>query len=89
MNDPPYSPKKLAARWGCTPQFVHKLIRNGQLKHFKLGAKLVRIPAEEVARWEAQQTTSSESSTGEKSSPGGRGINEIAFASVMASRRGC
>jgi excisionase family DNA binding protein len=52
MDDPPFSPKTLAKRWGCSPQFVHKLIRTSKLKAFKLGGKLLRISAEEVRRWE-------------------------------------
>ena len=88
MNEPPFSPNKLAERWDCSKQYIYKLIREKRLKSFNLGGKLVRISAEEVARWEAQQqTTSSESSTDEKSLPGGKGVSDIAFASVMASRR--
>ena len=71
-------------------QHVHKLIRKGTLKHFRIGEKLLRIPAEEVRRWEAlQQTTSSESSTGDEPSPRGKGrtIEDAAYASVMASLR--
>ena len=48
MMEPPFSPKKLAERWGCSRQNVHKLIRAGVLPHFKLGDKLLRIPAEAV-----------------------------------------
>ena len=90
MVDRPFSPKQLAERWGCTTQHVHNLIRKGTLKHFRIGEKLLRIPAEEVRRWEAlQQPTSSESSTGGKSSPRvkGRTIEDLALASAMASLR--
>jgi len=51
-DDPPFSPKQLAERWGCTRQFIHKLIRKGEIKAFKLGGNLLRIPAEEVRRLE-------------------------------------
>ena len=85
MSDPPYSPKMLAAHWGCSPQYIHKLIRKGKLKAFRLGDKLLRVPAEEVRRWEAQQTTSSESSTDGESSLGGKATDAAAFASVVAS----
>lgn len=47
MGEPPFSPKKLAERWGCSRQYVHKLIKAGELQHFKLGSKLVRVSAEE------------------------------------------
>ena len=50
-DDRPYSVKQLAERWNCSRQFVHKLIRKGDLKAFWLGDKLLRVPAEEVRRW--------------------------------------
>jgi excisionase family DNA binding protein len=89
MGDPPFSPKLLAKRWGCSPQFVHKLIRKGELKAFKLGEKLLRIPMEEVRRWESQPAvTSSESlADGWSSPPGGKARDDIAFASLMDSVR--
>ena len=55
-------------------QHVHNLIRKEKLRSFRIGEKLLRIPAEEVARWEAlQQTTSSESSTDGELSPREKG----------------
>jgi excisionase family DNA binding protein len=53
MTDPPFSPATLAKRWGCTRQFVHKLIKGEQLAAFKVGDKLVRIPVAAVHRYEA------------------------------------
>jgi Family of unknown function (DUF6614) len=81
MAERPFSPKQLAERWG-TVQHVHKLIRKEKLGSFRIGEKLLRIPAEEVKRWEAlQQATSSESSTDGESSPGkkGRTIEDAAL----------
>jgi excisionase family DNA binding protein len=49
-NDRPFSVKMLAERWGCSRQFIHTLVRKGDLKVFRLGEKLTRIPAEEVRR---------------------------------------
>ena len=83
--DRPFSPKQLAERWGCTTQHVHKLIRKEKLGSFRIGEKLLRIPAEEVRRWEAlQQPTSSDSSTDGEPSPGKKGqtIEDAAFASL-------
>lgn len=51
MTDPPFSPARLAARWGCTRQLVYKLIKDGRLGHCKIG-KLVRIPEPAVRRYE-------------------------------------
>jgi len=86
MGEPPFTAKKLAERWGCSRQYVHKVIRSGELKHFKLGSKLVRVAAEEVARWE-RQNTSLESSTGAKSSLGGKATDDAAIDSVLALHR--
>ena len=47
----PYSTQTLAERWGCHPRTVRELIRKGELRPFRIGA-LVRIPAEEVERYE-------------------------------------
>src|SRR5262245_53570393 len=79
----PLRPAQLAERWGCSRQFVHNLIRKGVLGHFRLGGKLIRIPAEEVRKLEARlQTTRSESST-----DGERRERERLFYSVLNSVR--
>jgi excisionase family DNA binding protein len=43
-----YTPKTLAAEWGCSERHVRNLINRGQLRAFRLGGKLLRIPAEAV-----------------------------------------
>ena len=53
MEGRPYSPETLAERWGCTPSHVRKMVRRGDLRAFRLGGKLLRIPAVEVERIEA------------------------------------
>jgi excisionase family DNA binding protein len=50
----PYSVAQLAERWDCSEGLVRKLIRRGVLASFRLGT-LTRIPAAEVARFEAQR----------------------------------
>lgn len=47
----PYSPETLAERWQCSAEKVRQMCRNGSLAYFRLG-KLMRVPAEEVARIE-------------------------------------
>ena len=47
----PYSVATLAARWGCHPDVVRRLIRKGDLKSFRVGA-LIRISRAEVERYE-------------------------------------
>lgn len=53
----PYSPETLADRWGCSAEKVRLMYRSGELPGFRLG-KLIRIPANEVERYECQNTPS-------------------------------
>ena len=69
MNDPPFTPARLAIRWECTEQAVSALCRSRKLRAFKIGGKLWRIPADEVARWEKGETTSASDGTGGSSAP--------------------
>lgn len=46
------SPKSLAKRWDCRPGHVYKLIRSGKLASIKFGPHMVRIPAEDITRYE-------------------------------------
>lgn len=57
MSAPPYDPKRLAERWGCSSEKIRTMYRNGELAGFQLG-KLIRIPAAEVERYECQNTPS-------------------------------
>ena len=50
----PYTPETLAERWGCSSAHVRSMIRRGELAHFRLGGKLLRIAAREVERYESQ-----------------------------------
>lgn len=47
----PYSIPQLAERWGCSDSMIRKLIKQGQLQCFRIGA-LMRIAAAEVERFE-------------------------------------
>ena len=47
----PYSIAQLADRWGCSDSMVRKLINQGQLQTFRIGA-LIRVSAAEVERYE-------------------------------------
>lgn len=51
-NGRPFTPETLAERWECSPRHIRKLIGSGEIAAFRLGGKLVRIPAEEVERVE-------------------------------------
>jgi excisionase family DNA binding protein len=50
----PFSPKTLAAHWYCSERHVRNLISRGDLRAFRLGDKLLRIPWEEVDRFERE-----------------------------------
>ncbi|MBH0113668.1 helix-turn-helix domain-containing protein [Novosphingobium sp. YJ-S2-02] len=51
---PPFSVRSLATRWDCSQGAVRNLIRAGKISHFRIG-DLIRIPAEEVGRFECRQ----------------------------------
>lgn len=51
----PYSPETLAVRWSCSSEKVRRMYHDGELSGFRLG-KLIRIPANEVERYECQNT---------------------------------
>ncbi|POR42521.1 hypothetical protein CRT23_12065 [Methylobacterium sp. V23] len=59
-------PKQVAARWGCSEQHVRNMVNRGELGHFRLGGKLLRIPLSAVEEAEcaikASFTTSDGSS---------------------------
>lgn len=52
MGDPPFSPKQLAQRWGCSKQLISKMIRTGELPAMRLGQRLVRVPADAVLAYD-------------------------------------
>ena len=55
-----YTVASLAREWECSQGVIRKAIAEGRLGHFRLGT-LIRIPAEEVRRFECQNTASSDS----------------------------
>ena len=55
MSARPYSPETLADRWGCSSEKIRQMYHLGELHGFRLG-KLIRIPANEVERFECQNT---------------------------------
>lgn len=62
-----YTVASLADAWGCSEGVIRKLVRGGELGCFRLGT-LIRIPVEEVARFECQNTRSSDSEAATQSS---------------------
>ncbi len=50
-----YSINNLAQRWGVPPLWVRRHISARELAAVRLGSKLIRIPHEEVVRFEAER----------------------------------
>lgn len=47
-----YTPQELAERWDMSYQYIMLLLRNGEIKGFKIGKRNWRIKREEVERIE-------------------------------------
>lgn len=55
LIDRPLLPRQVAERWGCSERHVRNLIAAGQLRYFRLGGRLLRIPASAVEEYERRQ----------------------------------
>jgi excisionase family DNA binding protein len=68
----PFTPDQLAAKWGCSSNHVRNLIHRGELRAFRLGKRLFRIPPEAIGEYEkCQMNIGSGDSKDDTSSPGG------------------
>jgi len=61
----------LAETWCCSERHIRNLVAAGQLRAFRLGGKLLRIPSDAVEEFIACQNTASDGSTDGSASPGG------------------
>lgn len=52
----PFSVKTLAEHWGCSSKHVYGLLSSGDLHGFRLGRNLWRISADEVRKYESENT---------------------------------
>jgi excisionase family DNA binding protein len=85
-----YTVSSLAAEWHCSEGTIRKLIGDGELGCFRLGT-LIRIPAEEVARFETTQSNASEEATpssGARTGSGGAGSSTRPIAPQRKRKRG-
>lgn len=48
-----FTPEQVAAMWQCSSNHVRNLIHRGELRAFRLGGRLFRIPAEAIQEFEA------------------------------------
>lgn len=69
-----YTVASLAAAWDCSEGVIRKAIADGKLGCFRIGT-LIRIPAEEVRRFECQNIPSNDSEADSPSSIGTRTDN--------------
>lgn len=53
----PLTLSEVAERWDCSAEKIRRMVHDGELAAFRLG-KLIRIPAQEVERYECQATAS-------------------------------
>lgn len=65
-----YDVPGLAEHWACGTDTIYALVRSGELRHFKLGGKLIRIRKEEVERYECREITPSNDCEANTPSPG-------------------
>ena len=68
----PYTPDEVATLWGCSARHVRNLIARGELRAFRIGSRLFRIPADALEEIERCRTTRSDASTDASSSHGGK-----------------
>lgn len=53
-----YSPATLAREWGCSERHIRNLVAAGELRAFRLGQKLLRIPRDAVEDFECRNIAS-------------------------------
>src|ERR1700758_3590784 len=63
-----FTPAELAREWQCSERHTRNLVAKGQLRAFRLGGKLLRIPLEAVEEMEQCPAIASEGSTENSSS---------------------
>src|SRR4030067_1057222 len=100
LPDKPLPPRALADRCDCSPEFIYKLIREGdpntgrKLCAFRLGGKILRVAHNEVVEWESGGKSTASENTGSGSpadKPARSGtrresVTDIALASVRRQR---
>lgn len=83
---PPFAPKALAERWGCSDETVRQMAINGRLRFFRVG-NMIRIPADAAMEYESCKNTASDASTDVGSSHGTTVAQGEGFVLVHSQRR--
>ena len=52
-----FTPRDVAERWQCSERHIRNVMKAGELRYFRLGGKLVRIPVEAVEEYEKCQSS--------------------------------
>jgi excisionase family DNA binding protein len=71
-----FTPAALAREWCCSERHIRNLVAAGQLRGFRLGGKLLRIPQDAVEEFMACQTIASDGSMNASASPGGAMVDD-------------
>src|SRR5688572_28505157 len=74
-DDTVYTPDEIAAFAKCSPSLVRKEMQRGKLKGHRLGGRLLRAKGREVHAWLERQSSSTERTASESSSPGSDGAS--------------
>jgi excisionase family DNA binding protein len=73
----PLTPEQVAERWSCSANHVRNLIRRQELRAFRVGSRLLRIPLDAVLEFEQRQAAAgSDDPTNAMPSPGGQTASE-------------
>src|SRR3990167_1483183 len=67
LPEPVYAPRELALVAKVSPGLIRKEIREGRLRAFRLGGKLLRILREDAVSWLSAQPTQSASTSSDGS----------------------
>jgi excisionase family DNA binding protein len=83
------TPEDVADRWGCSASHVRNLINRGDLPHFRLGGKLLRVPLRLLEEWECQSSGCNGSKEGGQSpnTATGNGSRAIGLKAAMRQER--
>lgn len=83
-----YTPEQVAAIYGCSPNHIRNLVKRNQLRAFRLGARLIRIPAGALEEYErCQMNTGSADLAVDGSSHGGKTAAGDAIVLMLPAER--
>ena len=76
------TPREVADEWGCSEKHVRNMVNRGELRHFRLGGKLLRIPRSAVEEAEcAMMVSPTRSDCSKESAPSVSGSPSMASGS--------